>query len=55
MTHEPDPAAAVGNALTVGTRLRCAVCGSELIVIKKGVADVSCCGGTLEPVAPPKR
>jgi Desulfoferrodoxin, N-terminal domain len=31
-----------------GTRLRCAVCGSETIVIKSQEPDLACCGQPLE-------
>lgn len=52
----PDPAAPPRSGeLTVGTRLRCTVCSSGLIVIAKGEADLSCCGQALVAVAPPKR
>ncbi len=51
-----DPAATtLAGALAVGTRLRCPTCGSELIVVTKGEADLSCCGRAPSPVVPPKR
>jgi hypothetical protein len=39
----------------VGTRLRCAECGSELIVVTAGESLLSCCGRALVPVQPPSR
>ena len=51
-----DPTAVtLTGQLAVGTRLRCTGCGSELIVITKGDAELSCCGRALVPVAAPKR
>ena len=49
----PDPARPLSGELTVGTRMRCTVCGSELIVLTKGAADPSCCGQAPVVVAPP--
>jgi hypothetical protein len=45
----------LAGALAVGTRLRCPSCGSELIVVTKGEADLSCCAQAPVPVIPPKR
>jgi len=45
----------IARPLTVGTRLRCAGCGSELIIVTHGDAELSCCGRPLVAVAPPKR
>ena len=50
-----DRAATLAGALAVGTRLRCPTCGSELIVVTKGEADLCCCGGAPVAVVPPKR
>jgi hypothetical protein len=51
-----DPAATtLTGALAVGTRLRCPTCGSELIVVTKAEAELSCCGRPPVAVAPPKR
>lgn len=52
--HGGSPSTLDGE-LKIGTRLRCGNCGSELIVVTKGVAELSCCGQALVPVEPPKR
>ncbi len=36
-----------------GTRLKCAVCGSETIVIKAQEPELSCCGQPLEVIFTP--
>ena len=51
----PDPAPPHSGELTVGTRKRCTVCGSDLIVLTKGAADLSCCGQAPVMVAPAER
>jgi Desulfoferrodoxin, N-terminal domain len=38
-----------GNIAT-GTRLRCATCMSEVIVIRAGAAEMTCCGSPLETI-----
>lgn len=35
-------------SLPSGTRLRCATCGSETIVLKAQDPDLTCCGQPLE-------
>lgn len=36
-----------------GSRLRCAACGSETIIVKSGGSDLSCCGQELEVIFTP--
>jgi hypothetical protein len=38
---------------TIGTRLRCGTCGAEAILTKAGDSKLTCCGGSLAPVATP--
>jgi hypothetical protein len=33
----------------VGTRLRCAKCGTEIIVVKGTDEEISCCGEAMQP------
>jgi len=33
----------------VGTRLRCASCGTEIIVVKGTDGEVQCCGAPMAP------
>lgn len=35
-----------------GTRLRCATCGSEIVVVKAQEAQLTCCGQPLAPITP---
>jgi hypothetical protein len=39
----------------VGTRHRCSVCGTEVIVVKAPDAPVACCGEVLAPVLAEKQ
>jgi ribosomal protein S27E len=32
---------------TVGARLRCGTCGTEIIIVKAAGTDVSCCGAPM--------
>ncbi|MEX0666543.1 MAG: hypothetical protein WD598_17445 [Acidimicrobiia bacterium] len=34
---------------TVGARLRCGTCGTEIIVVKATDTDVSCCDAPMAP------
>jgi desulfoferrodoxin-like iron-binding protein len=36
-----------------GTRLRCETCGSQIIVVKAGDAELACCGKPLAPLVAP--
>jgi hypothetical protein len=38
-----------------GTRLRCARCGSEIILLKANDPAVECCGEPMEPTFVPAR
>ena len=38
---------------TTGTRLRCATCGSETVVVKSNDPDLACCGQPLEVIFSP--
>jgi hypothetical protein len=37
------------TAPTTGQRLRCGVCGTEIIVVKAPTGPIACCGKTMEP------
>ena len=53
--HVDASEAALTGPIGVGTRLRCAECGSELIVVGKADAELSCCGRPPVAVVPPGR
>jgi ribosomal protein S27E len=35
-----------------GMRVRCETCGSELIVVKPGTSELTCCGKPVTAIAP---
>ena len=39
--------------MKAGTRLQCGTCGSQIIVVKPGEADLVCCGQPLGPMGAP--
>jgi hypothetical protein len=52
---DPVAGGVVRGELAVGTRLRCAGCGAELIVVGAADVELSCCGGSLETTGPTRR
>ncbi len=41
--------------MTPGTRMKCAECGSEAIVLRGEAPELTCCDGALEEIFSPDR